>query len=218
MKPSAQKLRILTACTIACLLAPVAAFAQEAKSPQKAAFLSVLLPGLGERYAGGRKSVKFFFFSEGMFWTGLFAFKKLNATRENTFRAYAAARAGATPDKRPNSHYDRLAAFDSIYDYNARLQYVEGASSNPLTETPDNFWEWDSRASREQFRALRSKATWARTRGFLFAGALLFNRFASALNAANIASKTLPKATVSANSQGDLQVQLRFRFDTQRPQ
>ena len=80
MKPSAKKSSILIAILIAALLAPSFAFAQSAKSPKKAAFLSILLPGLGERYAGGQKSVKFFFFTEGMFWTGLFAFKKLNAT------------------------------------------------------------------------------------------------------------------------------------------
>lgn len=204
--------RLLIACALACLLAPSAAWPREAKSPKKAALLSILLPGLGERYAGGRKSAKFFLFTEGAFWTGLFAFQKLNATRENTFRAYATARAGATAGKRPNSHYDRLSAYNSIYDYNARLQYVKGASSMPLPETPDNFWEWDSQASREHFRTLRSKATWARTRGFLFAGALLFNRFASALNAANIAAKTRPVAAVSTTSHGDLQVQLVFSF------
>lgn len=210
MTRSTPKSRFLIACTLACLLAPSVAWPREAKSPQKAALLSILLPGLGERYAGGRKSAKFFTFTEGAFWTGLFAFQKLNTARENTFRAYATARAGATAGKRPNSHYDRLAAYDSIYDYNARLQYVEGASSTPLPETPDNFWEWDSRASREHFRTLRSKATWARTRGFLFAGALIFNRFASALNAANIASKTRATTAVSTTAQGDLQVQLVF--------
>ncbi len=209
MKTSSQ---ILIAFAIICLLAPPAASAQEAKSPKKAAFLSVLLPGLGERYAGGRKSAKFFLFTEGMFWTGLFAFQKLNTTRENTFRAYATARAGATTDKKPNSHYDRLSSYNSIYDYNARLQYVEGTSANPLSETPENFWEWDTRASREHFRELRSKATWARTRSFLFVGALIFNRFASALNAASIASKTRPIATVAPNTSGDLQVRLSVRF------
>ncbi|MDE2698276.1 MAG: hypothetical protein OXI23_05355 [Gemmatimonadota bacterium] len=202
--------QILIVC--ACLLSPSVAFAQEAKSPKKAAFLSVLLPGLGERYAGGRKSAKFFLFTEGMFWTGVFAFKKLNTTRENTFRAYAAARAGATTEEKPNSHYDRLSSYNSIYDYNARLQYVEGTSVTPLPETPENFWEWDTPSSREHFRELRSKATWARTRSFLFVGALIFNRFASALNAASIAAKTRPIATVSPNTSGDLQVRLSVRF------
>ena len=202
--------QILIVC--ACLLSPSVAFAQEAKSPKKAAFLSVLLPGLGERYAGGRKSAKFFLFTEGMFWTGVFAFKKLITTRENTFRAYAAARAGATTEEKPNSHYDRLSSYNSIYDYNARLQYVEGKSVTPLPETPENFWEWDTPSSREHFRELRSKATWARTRGFLFVGALIFNRFASALNAASIAAKTRPVATISPNTSGDLQVRHSVRF------
>ena len=211
MKTSTVK-SILIALLITSLLAPSFAFAQETKSPKRAAFLSILLPGLGERYAGGRKSVKFFFVTEGLFWTGLFAFKKLNATRENTYRAFATAHAGATTTRRANSFYDRLTNFDSIYDYNARLRYVEGELATPLPEAPENFWEWDTRASRQQFQELRSKATWARTRSFLFVGTLLFNRFASALNAANIAAKTLPTATIAPTTQGDLQAQLQFHF------
>ena len=100
--------------------------------------------------------------------------------------------------------------YNSIYDYNARLQYVEGELANPLSETPENFWEWDSSTSREQFHELRSKATWARTRSFLFVGALLFNRFASALNAANIAAKTLSTAVIIPTPEGNLQAQLQI--------
>lgn len=210
MKISTNKSSILIALLITLLLAPSVTFAQGTKSPQKAAFLSILLPGLGERYAGGRKSQKFFFFTEGLFWTGLFAFKKLNATRENTYRTFATAHAGATTSKRVNSFYDRLTSFDSIYDYNARLRYVEGKLATPLPETSENFWEWDMRSSRQQFQELRSKATWARTRSFLFAGALLFNRFASALNAANIAAKT--QATLTPLPEGGAVAQMQVRF------
>jgi hypothetical protein len=192
-------------------LVPSLSFAQ-AKSPKKAAFLSVLLPGLGELYAGGKKSSRFFFFTEGLFWTGLVGFKKLNRARINTFEAYAAAHAGTNLKGRQNSHLDRVANYKSIYDYNTRVIFVEGEFATPLPETPENTWEWDSVASRNQFIDLRSKATWARTRSFLFVGALLFNRFASAFNAAHIAHNTLPTASISPTPQGDLHVQLAIQF------
>ena len=187
------------------------AIAQQ-KSPKKAAFLSILLPGTGELYAGGHKSSRFFLFSEGVFWTGLFAFKKLNQSRENTFKTFARTHAQTSAENKPNSFYDRIVLYNSLYDYNARLRYLNGNSAEPLPDTPDNFWEWDSRQSREKFHDLRSKATWARTRSFLFVGTLLFNRFASALNAAHIAKKTLPTATITPTPQGDLQAQISFRF------
>lgn len=205
------RIGVVTLLTVA-LLSPSIAFAAEAKSPKKAAFLSILLPGAGERYAGGSKSSRFFLFTEGLFWTGLFAFKKLNATRENTFRAYAAAHAGATTEERPTSYYDRLVSFNSLYDYNARLIFVEGDLASPLPDTPQNYWEWDSPDSRAKFQDLRSKATWARTRSFLFVGALIFNRFASALNAARIAAKTQPRASIAPSHDGGVQAQLQIQF------
>ena len=179
---------------------------------KKPPFYRSFYPAWAERYAGGRKSAKFFLFTEGMFWTGVFAFQKLNTTRENTFRAYAAARAGATAEEKPNSHYDRLSSYNSIYDYNARLQYVEGASATPTARNTRKLLGVGHTVFREHFRELRSKATWARTRSFLFVGALIFNRFASALNAASIAAKTRPIATVSPNTSGDLQMRLSVRF------
>lgn len=205
-RPFTNRLR-LTLITL--LLMPALVFAQE-KSPKKAAFLSILLPGAGELYAGGHKSARFFLFTEGAFWTGLFGFKKLNSARENTFKAFAAAHAGASVHGKPNSYFDRLAAFDSIYDYNDRRRYLEGAQAEPLSDTPDNFWEWDARASREQFRDLRSKATWARTRSSLFIGALIFNRFASALNAAHLSHNA--NATLAPRPEGGAHAQLQIKF------
>jgi hypothetical protein len=199
------------AALIACLLMPATAFAQT-KSPQKAAFLSILLPGLGEWYAGGKKSSRFFAFSEGLFWTGLIGFKKLNRARIHTFEAYAAAHAGTRLAGRQNSHLDRVSNYASIYNYNTRVIFVEGEFASPLPETPDNIWEWDSSASRTKFIDLRSKATWARTRSFLFVGALLFNRFASAFNAGHIAHGTLPVASIVPNARGDLLAQLSIPF------
>jgi hypothetical protein len=196
---------------IGILLMPSMVSAQT-KSPKKAAFLSILLPGLGELYAGGKKSSRFFFFTEGMFWTGLIGFKKLNHARIHTFEAYAAAHAGTNLDGRQNSHLDRVSNYKSIYDYNTRVIFVEGEFANPLPETSENIWEWDSSASRTQFIDLRSKATWARTRSFLFVGALLFNRFASAFNAAHVAHSTLPTVSLEPTPQGDLQAQLSFSF------
>lgn len=181
---------------LSCLLIPAflanPAFAAGPKSPRKAAFLSVLLPGTGELYAGGPRSGRFFLFTEGLFWTGLLAFKKLNTTRERTFKSFAAAHAGAPVEDKPSSYFDELVSFRSIYDRNIRARFLEGEGAALRPETPDNTWEWDSEASREKFRRLRSKATWARTRSLVFTGALIFNRFASAINAAYIAQKTLP--------------------------
>ena len=203
---------------IALLTGPQAAFASTPKSPKVAALLSVLLPGAGELYAGGPRSARFFLFTEGLFWTGLIAFRTLNSTRENTFKSFAAAHAGAQTEGKPNSYFDELVLYRSIYDRNARERYLQGDLAQLRPETPINIWEWDSNASRAKFQDLRSKATWARTRSLLFVGALIFNRFASAVNAAHIASKTRlapPRAievgfTPGPNGRADAWLMARF--------
>ncbi|MDP6775678.1 MAG: hypothetical protein QGI83_02815 [Candidatus Latescibacteria bacterium] len=169
---------------------PAPASAAGAKSPRKAALLSLLVPGTGELYAGGGKSARFFLFTEGTFWTGLLAFRALASARRSTFESYAAAHSGVNPAGRPNSFLDELERFDSIYARNAWELNVSGDQASPRPETPEDIWEWDSEASRLEFRELRSRKAWASQKAFLCVGALLLNRFASALNAARIARKT----------------------------
>ncbi|MCZ6636171.1 MAG: hypothetical protein O7G87_22465 [bacterium] len=192
MNTCARTVRIGLSCLLVSAFLTSSTGAVEVKSPRKAAFLSILLPGTGELYAGGPRSGRFFLFTEGLFWTGLFAFKKLNTTRERTFKSFAAAHARAPVEGKPASYFDELVNFRSIYDRNHRARYLEGERATLRPETPDNIWEWDSENSRNKFRELRSKATWTRTRSLVFTGALIFNRFASAINAAYIASKTIP--------------------------
>ena len=195
--------------------APLPASGKTPKSPKAAAFLSLLLPGAGELYAGGGRSARFFFTTEGLSWTGLFAFRVLNSAREATFKSFAAVHAGAQTRDKPNSYFDELVNFNSIYARNARARYTDGELADLRPETPENIWEWDSETSRKKFRNLRSRATWARTRGLLFIGALVFNRFASTINAAHIARKTQPppvEVDIAPRPDGGLQTRLQIRF------
>ncbi|MDA0746662.1 MAG: hypothetical protein O2954_09080 [bacterium] len=200
---------------ILALLLPNAARAQE-KSPGKAALLSLLLPGTGEHYAGGRRSSRFFLFTEGLFWTGLFAFRFLESTRTDTYRSYAAAHAGVPLADKSESFIEEVALFESIYERNTRERFLAGDLANLRPETPGQIWEWDTEASRLKFQDLRSKSTSAEQKAFLFVGALIFNRFASALNAASIARTTRPTTTPKLEleplPQGGLKASLRTSF------
>lgn len=194
---------------------PLDASNEGSKSPKVAACLSLLLPGLGEVYAGGNRSAHFFFITEGLSLTGLFAFHILNSAHEANFKSFAAAHAGVKTQNKPNSYFDDLINYKSIYSRNTRARYTDGNSANIRPETPENIWEWDSEASQKKFQDLRSRATWARTRGLLFIGALVFNRFASTINAAYLARKTkfLPmEVKLTPKLEKGLQTQLEIKF------
>lgn len=163
------------------------------KSPARAAVLSLVLPGLGEMYAGGPRSARFFLVTEGIFWTGMATFRFLETYRIDAYRAHAAAHAGIRLQSLPESVIKEVGIFESIYERNQRERFLAGEHANLRAESAGQVWEWDSEASRVKFQDLRSKATSAEQKAFLFVGGLIFNRFASALNAAYIARKTQPR-------------------------
>ena len=187
--PFSRALVFLAVLSLLLICAPAAGHAK-GKSPAKAAVLSLVLPGLGEFYAGGRRSARFFLATEGICWTGMATFRVLESYRIDTYRAYAAAHAGIHLENLPESFIKEVGNFDSIYNRNQRERFLAGEHANLRAETPDRIWEWDAKASRIKFQDLRSKATSAEQKAFLFVGGLIFNRFASALNAASIARKT----------------------------
>lgn len=159
------------------------------KSPAGAAALSLVLPGLGEIYAGGRRSVRFFLVTEGIFWSGMATFRFLESHRVNAYRAHAAAHAGIRLADLPESFIKEVGDYNSIYERNRRERFLAGDHANLRPETGDRIWEWDSESARLEFLELRGRATSAEQKAFLFIGGLIFNRFASALNAASIARK-----------------------------
>jgi hypothetical protein len=163
------------------------------KNPKAAAFLSILLPGLGELYAGGPRSGRFFLFTEASLWTGMALFEHLETTRRENFKSYAAAHAGLNTEGKSDTHLEEVNAYESINARNAHELFIRGDAADLIEETPENAWEWDANASRSEFRGLRRKANSARQKGLLFVGGLLFNRFVSSINAAHIARKTLPR-------------------------
>ena len=220
MQIAALKRSALVLLAFALALSPVQSSAREGtRSPGKAALLSLLVPGVGEFYAGGPRSGRFFLFTEGLFWTGMAVFKSLESSRTDTYRAYAAAHAGVRLDGKPERFIEEVTLFQSIYTRNARERFVAGDLAILRPETPDAIWEWDAEASRLKFQDLRSRTTSAEQKAFLFVGALVFNRCASALNAASIARKTRsvsPEGSVQLSSavdpNGGASVRLRVAF------
>ncbi|MDE2997509.1 MAG: hypothetical protein OXU79_00350 [Gemmatimonadota bacterium] len=192
--PRSRTLVILIALSLILIGAPSAAHAR-GKSPAGAAALSLVLPGLGEFYAGGRRSARFFLVTEGILWSGMATFRFLESYRVDAYHAHAAAHAGIRLKNMPESFIKEVGDFESIYERNRRERFLAGEHADLRTETDDRIWEWDTEASRIEFLELRSKATSAEQKAFLFIGGLIFNRFASALNAASIARKSRTRDT-----------------------
>jgi hypothetical protein len=120
-------------------------------------------------------------------------FEHLETTRRENFKSYAAAHAGLNTEGKSDTFLEDVNAYRSIEARNAHQQFIRGDAADLLEENRENGWEWDSDASRSEFRLLRRKANSARQKSLLFVGGLIFNRFVSSINAAHIARKTLPR-------------------------
>ena len=176
MSKPLSKARVL--CTVLSLIligVPSAGHAR-GKSPAGAAALSLVLPGLGEFYAGGRRSARFFLVTEGIFWSGMATFRFLESYRVDAYHAHAAAHAGIRLKNFPESYIKEVGDFDSIYERNRRERFLAGEHANIRAETAGNTWEWDSEASRIEFLDLNPKLSFPlRTRNVPTEFTLFFN-------------------------------------------
>lgn len=160
--------------------------ASSKKAPGLAAVYSLLLPGMGELYAGDFSSGKYFLAAEGILWLTYAAFEIVGNDLRDDARTYAAAQAGLAAPVKDDQLYVDVGNFNSLADYNdKRLRDRE--LSRVYEPARGYAWQWDSEASRLAFRDQRVRSeTMYNNRKFIAAG-ILINHVASAINAARAA-------------------------------
>ncbi len=156
------------------------------KAPGLAAVYSLLLPGMGELYAGDFSSGKYFLAAEGILWLTYAAFEVAGNDLRNDARTYAGAQAGLAAPVKDDQLYVDVGNFNSLADYNdKRLRDRE--LSRVYDPARGYAWQWDSEASRLAFRDQRVRSeNMYNNRKFIAAG-ILINHVASAINAARAA-------------------------------
>lgn len=162
------------------------------KSVGFAVIYSLLLPGMGELYAGDYGTGKYFTGAEGVLWLGLAAVDLHARSLRDDARSYAALHADFNPSGKDDIYYINVGNFDDVYAYNE--QVLRDRDAYKLYEPASSYWRWDAAANRELYRDRRvsSDAMFNNTR-FVVA-ALAVNRVLSAINAARL--------VVSGNREG----------------
>ena len=174
------------------------------KSVTKAAFLSLLLPGAGEIYAGSQTKGKIFLSVEASFWAGFFGFRTYGGWLKKDYKSYAASHAEVNLAGKPDDFFDDLAFYDSRDEYNqfALLYHREDAKPYPENDFWD--WEWDSPESKSDYRNLKNRSKTAYRKALYMVGLSLVNRIVSVIDAM--------KAVRSYNRKKSLEVS-KVRFD-----
>lgn len=174
----------------------------ESKSAKKAFALSLLIPGLGHRYAhdgSWRGAASLFAAADVGIWMSLISTQVRYGQTVDNYETLAASRAGALIDGKNRGFFLNIATYRSSNEYvevNLRerawdqLDYVNDRSFQ---------WQWETEEDFLRFRTLREDAESFRRRRPLLVTMLLGNRLLAGLTsirAAHRADGTAP-ATLS---------------------
>ena len=174
------------------------------KSVTKAAFLSFLLPGAGEIYAGSQTKGKIFLSVEASFWAGFFGFRTYGGWLKKNYKGYAASHAGVNLAGKPDDFFDDLAFYDSRDEYNQFALLYHREDAKPYPENDFWMWEWDSPNSKSYYRNLKNRSKSAYRKALYMVGLSVVNRIVSVIDAM--------KAVKSYNRKKSLEIS-KVRFD-----
>ncbi|MFN0158172.1 MAG: hypothetical protein ACKVRP_08900 [Bacteroidota bacterium] len=151
-----------------------------------AAIYSLLLPGMGEIYADGFSSGKYFMAAEAGLWLTFTAFEIHGNSLRDDARAFAASRAGIDASGKDDQFFVDIGNFLDIHEYNEK-QLRDRENEKLYDPNAGYAWRWDSDASRAQYRGQRiDSETMYNNKKFVVA-AVIINHVASAINAARSA-------------------------------
>lgn len=153
-----------------------------AKSKGKAFILSLILPGLGEKYVGASKKAQYFFASEITLWLTYSGFVTYREWVKDDYKTFAASHAAVDLQGKSDSYFVDIGNYTSIYEYNAAKLRQRNLPAY-YYDVQANYWNWESAIHRHDFKQMRISADRADTRATFVIGAILANHVLSAIDA-----------------------------------
>ncbi len=174
------------------------------REPAKAFLLSMLLPGLGHRYAGHDQRALAFFVGEAGLWTTCAVYKIQANVREEDFEEWARLFSGAAIEgrDRDEEYYQRISRYLSSDDYNFEVKFLARAiypGDTPQVRAQqlayieenslrgDEAWEWTDPDRRNDFRVIRHRSLDADRHANWTLGGLVLLRALAAIDAVRLA-------------------------------
>jgi hypothetical protein len=156
------------------------------KSVPLAVLYSLLLPGMGELYAGNYNTGKYLTAAEGGLWITLIGLDRYGTWLQDDARTFAVGHAGINTNGKNDQYFVDIGNYNTIYDYNQEA--LRDRNPYKLYDENSTFaWTWDSRSNREYFRDVRIKSDNMFNSVNFVAAAIAINHIISAINAARVA-------------------------------
>ena len=161
--------------------------AAEKKSVGLAALYSLLIPGMGEAYAGEfGSSGKYFLLAEGLLWLTYGIFEWQGDALQTDARTFSAVSAGVNVAGKDDQFFVDVGNFLTVDDYNQKK--LQDRQPEKLYDPAAGYaWSWDTDENRQTFRDQRIAAdNMYNNQKFVLLGVIL-NHVASAINAGRAA-------------------------------
>ncbi len=157
----------------------------EKKNVTLATGLSLLLPGLGEYYAGDYSTGKYLSIAEGALWITWASFRMYGDWVQSDARDFAVQHAGASINDKSDQYFIDIGNFVSADAYNQ--QALQDRNAYRLYINSADVWKWDTDNNREQYRQLRVQSDRVFNNSNFVITAIVANHVISAINAARTA-------------------------------
>ena len=141
---------------------------------------SLILPGMGELYAGSFSSGKYFTIADALLWGTYIGFDVYGNMKKNDYKSFAASNAGVNNSGKDDAYYTIIGNYISIQDYNNQ-QALERNYKN-IYDVNQYYWNWKTNAQRSTYRDMWTSSESAYNNLRFVAGALILNRVVSIIN------------------------------------
>ena len=181
--------------------------APKKKSPGLAIIYSLLLPGMGELYAGSYSSGKYFTIAEGGLWVAYIGMKAYGNWQKDRYKSFAASKGGVILEGKNDDYLSTISEYSNIEDYNNEKALER--NFDEMYDPSTYYWNWQTNDDRKTYRSMwvSSEQTFNDVR--FVVGALIVNRIASAINAVRLVA--------SYNKSLDQEVSWNFSVGVSKP-
>jgi hypothetical protein len=146
---------------------------------------SILLPGMGELYAGNYSSGKYFTIAEAVFWGTYIGMNTYSNWNKDRYHSFAASNGGVNVAGKDDGYFTNIGIYTDINEYNDDM--ARNGDFNKMYNTKLDYWKWTG-SDRTTYRSMWTAGEQAHNNLRFVVGALVLNRVVSAINAARIAS------------------------------
>lgn len=162
------------------------------KSMPKAMMYSLIVPGLGDFYAGNKGTGKLLLGTEIAIWLGYLGFQYYGNIQKDAFMLYAHENASANIGRTDEMYFDAVEVYRSSVEYNsyvyedARLLYPNDADrQNQYVQENGYFnidsWEWTENSTFREYRKMRIATRETYQRAVFMTGFAILNRLIAAV-------------------------------------